>query len=339
MENWASLEQWTRAMIRAQRRGVIPEDGPRLQRSTDDGAVRAVLTGGEINLGGALIPEEMAPTLFTPSTTHRSVWSMCTPWQMRSAILQVPAVYDKSHAAGAAPYGVKFRWNRPGVDSSTTALQSPIRTQQIRLDASGTVEAYTVVDTPLVEDAAAVFADVITMLFGVGLEWEMERVIVRGSGVEEPLGILNSPALVKPSRGTADMIARSDVANLTARLLPACFRRAVWLFNPAAAAELLDVDASIAARDSDAFSIDGRTAIASEHCSALGTSGDLILADLGSYFIGERMLLTVQMSPHPKFEQYRTDVRAVARLDGQPGMVTPITPAQGTDTLSAFVSL
>lgn len=338
MANWESLEQWTRAMIRAQRSGVIPEDGPRLQRATEDGAARAVLTGGEINLGGALIPEEMAPTLFTPPTTDRSVWNMCTPWQMRSAIRQVPAVYDESHAAGAAPYGVKFRWNRPGVDSSSDDLQSPIRTQQIRLDASGTVEAYTVVDTPLVEDAAAEFADVITMLFGVGLEWEMERVIVRGSGVAEPLGILNSPALVKASRKTAAEINNEDLFNLTARLLPACFHRAVWLFNPTASVELR-FNVPFDPGDSNVFSINGRIAIASEHCSVLGTSGDLILADLASYFIGERMLLTVQMSPHPNFEQYRTDVRAVARLDGKPGIASPITQAQGAVTLSAFASL
>ena len=341
MANFASLEEWTRAVIRAQRGGTIDAA---LQRATEDGRVRAVLTGGEIGLGGALIPEEMAATLFIPPTTHRSIWSMCTSWTMSSAILEVPAVYDKTHASGAAPYGVKFRWNRPGVDSSTSTRQSPIRTQQIRLDASGTVEAYTVVNTPLVEDAAGEFADIFTMLFSKGLSWEMERVIVRGSGAGEPVGILNANARVGVTRATASEVDRADIAAMQARLLPGCFGRAVWLFNPAILTTLEGVNDESIVRavprpEVSNMTIDGRPAIASEHCSALGTSGDILLADLAAYFIGNRQQLTVQMSPHPDFPRNRTHVRAIARFDGQPGIVTPITPAQGTDTLSAFVSL
>ena len=334
MANFASLEDWTRAVIRAQTGGAVDEA---LQRATSDGAVKAVLTGQEINLGGALIPEEMAPTLFVPPTTHRSLWSMCTQWQMGSAIRQVPAVYDKTHASGAAPYGVKFKWRRDGTDRS--ADQSPIRFQQIRLDASGTVEAYFVTPTPLVEDAAGEFADIFRVLFSQGLEWEMERVIVRGLGVEEPQGILNSNARVSATRSTANMITRTDLAAMEARLLPACEGRAIWLYNPAAKAQLVNIDDSIVSAGGSGVRIVGRTAMSSEHCSALGSSGDLLLIDPAAYFIGNRQMLDVQLSQHAGFPKYETHVRATARLDGQPGMVTPITPAQGTDTLSAFVSL
>ena len=334
MANFVSLEDWTRAVIRAQTGGTVDEA---LRRATSDGAVKAVLTGEEITLGGALIPEEMAPTLFVPPTTHRSLWNRCTQWQMGSAIRQVPAVYDKTHASGAAPYGVKFKWRRDGPDRSSD--QSPIKFQQIRLDASGTVEAYFVASTPLVEDAAGEFADIFRVLFSEGLAWEMERVIIRGLGVEEPLGVLNSNARVAPTRGTANQIVRTDLAAMEARLLPACEERAIWLYNPAAKAQLVNVDDSIVSSGGSGIRIVGRTAMSSEHCSALGTAGDLILMDPAAYFIGNRQMLEVQMSQHAGFPKYETHVRATARIDGQPGIVTPITPSQGSDTLSAFVSL
>ena len=334
MANFASLEDWTRAVIRAQSGGVVDEA---LQRATSDGAVKAVLTGEEINLGGALIPEELAPTLFVPPTTHSSLWSMCTQWQMGTSIRRVPAVYDKTHAAGAAPYGVKFKWRRDGTDRSSD--QSPIKLQQIRLDASGTVEAYFVTATSLVEDSAGAFADIFRMLFSQGLEWEMERVILRGLGAEEPLGVINANATLAVGRATASQITRPDIAEMLSRLLPACYGRSVWLFNPDAAEEIVDIDDSIASQDGDGFTIAGRRAYPSEHCSALGSSGDLILMDPSAYFIGNRQMLDVQMSQHAGFPNYETHVRATARIAGQPGIVTPITPAQGTDTLSAFVSL
>ena len=334
MANFASLEDWTRAVIRAQTGRAVDEA---LQRVTSDGAVKAVLTGDEINLGGALIPEELAPTLFVPPTTHRSLWSMCTQWQMGASIRQVPAVYDRTHAAGAAPYGVKFKWRRDGTDRS--ADQSPIKFQQIRLDASGTVEAYFVTSTPLVEDAAGDFADIFRVLFSAGLEWEMERVIIRGGGVEEPLGVINSNARVAAGRATALQISRNDIAEMQSRLLPACYPRAIWLFNPAAIHEIADNSFLIINADGSGYTIGGLTAQASEHCSALGSSGDLILIDPSAYFIGNRQMLEVQMSEHAGFPNYETHVRATARIDGQPGMVNPVTPAQGTDTLSAFVTL
>ena len=73
----------------------------------------------------------------------------------------------------------------------------------------------------------------------------------------------------------------------------------------------------------------------------LGTAGDAMLVDLGAYQLYDRQAVMVDLSSlaPEAFGRWRTLVRATARLDGQPGLSKPITPAQGTDTLSAFVVL
>jgi HK97 family phage major capsid protein len=77
-----------------------------------------------------------------------------------------------------------------------------------------------------------------------------------------------------------------------------------------------------------------------ERSVALGTEGDLILADLGYYMIKDGSGPFVQASPHFYFTSNKTVIKIFWNVDGAPWLDEPI-PLQGStsNTVSPFVIL
>ena len=77
-----------------------------------------------------------------------------------------------------------------------------------------------------------------------------------------------------------------------------------------------------------------------EACQALGTVGDIILADLSNYLaVVKSGGLKTDTSIHLFFDQNATAFRFVFRMNGQPWLSAPIARKNGSNTLSHFVSL
>jgi hypothetical protein len=51
------------------------------------------------------------------------------------------------------------------------------------------------------------------------------------------------------------------------------------------------------------------------------------------------MTMTLDTSEHSAFTSDKTDFRIIERLDGQPGLLSPLTPENNGPSLSAFVQL
>ena len=54
-----------------------------------------------------------------------------------------------------------------------------------------------------------------------------------------------------------------------------------------------------------------------EKTPALGTKGDIILAALSAYYIGDRRDMTVAVSPHSRFATDEVEFRFTKRVDGK----------------------
>ena len=78
-----------------------------------------------------------------------------------------------------------------------------------------------------------------------------------------------------------------------------------------------------------------------EHCQTLGTKGDIILADYGQYLVGQKAGggVSTASSIHLKFVEDEVAFRFTIRTDGQPWMLSKITPKHGSNSMSAFVAL
>jgi HK97 family phage major capsid protein len=92
------------------------------------------------------------------------------------------------------------------------------------------------------------------------------------------------------------------------------------------------------------FACLGMPIVATEKCSAVGTVGDVILADFSHYIIGDRGLEISASREAYGYGGYgfltdETFWRVVLRVDGQPLTANPITPYLGGATFSPFVCL
>jgi HK97 family phage major capsid protein len=178
------------------------------------------------------------------------------------------------------------------------------------------------------------------------LRWYVEEAIVNGDGVGKPTGIMNSPCLVTCNRDTASYIKLADIANMWSRRWRGV-NDYVWLIESGASAQLHQMTAATApvympagnVAGSPFGTLYGRPVIETEHCQALNTTGDIILASLSQYQIITKGGVQAAQSIHVAFTTDETAFRFVYRIDGAPTWNSALTPAHGSSTVSPFVCL
>jgi HK97 family phage major capsid protein len=82
----------------------------------------------------------------------------------------------------------------------------------------------------------------------------------------------------------------------------------------------------------------GRPVLPCESCATLGALGDVILTDLGEYLLADRAPNQL-LSIHVKFLENQSACRLTWRVAGQPIPAKPVTPKNGTATVSSIVTL
>lgn len=180
---------------------------------------------------------------------------------------------------------------------------------------------------------------------------------LKGNGVKKPLGALHpdNPALIVVNdEGAAQQsgITWINALAMLARLLPESFDEAQWIVTPDAIPEIFTMALPVGTGGSAVMIGDGGGAKALPttllgipiHWSrkapaTLGTQGDISLVDLSKYVIGDAETMTLDASEHSSFRSDKTDFRIIERVDGQPGLLAPLTPENGGPSLSAFVQL
>mgnify|MGYP004452798569 FL=1 len=83
----------------------------------------------------------------------------------------------------------------------------------------------------------------------------------------------------------------------------------------------------------------GRPVIPTQHCSELGTVGDINLCAWDQYVTATRGGLESQTSIHLWFDQDAVAFKFRMRVDGQPWANSVISPRAGSNTMSAFITL
>jgi len=163
---------------------------------------------------------------------------------------------------------------------------------------------------------------------------------INGTGVHQPMGILNAPCLIQRSKETgqaADTLQIENVFGMASRLLPQCHRKAVWLAHPDTLPQWGALTADMRFIG-PGFYVLGKEVIWTEKCQTLGDKGDLYLADFSKYVIADGGL-TVSSSKHYRFPNNQISWKFILRTGGQPILASAITPKNSSTTLSPFVVL
>lgn len=177
----------------------------------------------------------------------------------------------------------------------------------------------------------------------------LDQAFLTGSGVGQPLGVLNSTCTIsvakESSQSTATVIT-DNITKMFARLHPACMSNAVWVVNNTLVPNLLSLTLGsgtavvrlLQPAADGGWSMLTRPVLFSEKVPALGTKGDIMLCDFSQYAVGMRREVTLDKSQHVGWNTDESGYRTILRVDGQPLWSSAVTPVNG-DTLSCFVTL
>jgi HK97 family phage major capsid protein len=291
--------------------------------------------------GGFLVPEEFYPQLMKAALEESPIMPRATVIPMKRSSIRIPRLVTTSRASTYFG-GVVCYWT----EEAATKTETKPAAGQLRLIAKKLVGMVYCSDE-LVEDSGVTIEAVLDTAFGAAIAFTNDEAFVNGTGVGQPLGIMNSGALIsvtKKTGQTAATIVNENVTKMMARLLPESYNSSIWMVHPSTIPQLASMSVARGSGGGPTFlanapfTIYGRPVFISEHCQQVGTVGDVILADWRYYAVGDRGL-SVAYSTHTKFEEDETCWRLVHRVDGQPMLSSAITPKHGTDTLSAFVAL
>jgi HK97 family phage major capsid protein len=306
----------------------------------------AAASSGEPSGGGFLVPEAFRAELLKLSLERGVVRPRARVVPMETSRVLYPTVDDTSHATNVYG-GVQAFWTpESGTMTDVAATFGRIALEAWKLT------AFANVPNELITDSAVSFEAFIRSTFPEALAWFEDDAFIRGNGAGMPKGFLNAEAAVtvaaEAGQATATIVWE-NIVKMYARMLPQSLSSAVWVVSPDTFPELATMALSVGTGgapvwlnngvEGPAATILGRPVVISEKVSALGTAGDINFVDFSYYLIGDRQAMTVESSPHFRFQNGETSYKFVTRVDGRPWLQSAITPRNSGPTLSPFVKL
>ena len=298
--------------------------------------------------GGFLVFPEHRNELFMIDPLAQLVRQRAFVIPMRARVMQIP-VLDQTGAptAGSSYYGGAIPY---WTEEAASKDESQPKFRQVELVAHK-LAVYTEASDELLADSAIPLEALLQQLFRGVVVNEEEWTFINGTGAGQPLGIVT--ANVTAGLGPTIVVARTGagaivVADIFNMLTAFQGRSPVWIAHQSTMPQILGLNGPAGnasyvwignGRDQMPTTLMGYPIYFVENAMPLGTQGDIVLADLSKYVIGDRQMVTIDASKEYRFRYDITSWRAVHRVDGRPWLSAPITYRDGTTTVSPFVIL
>lgn len=293
--------------------------------------------------GGFLVPEALRSQVFAYLAPAIIRPRSAAVYPMSTLRLSVPVLDNLSQASGKqALGGLTFAVTEEGAGITPTTPA----VERLVLEARKIAAYLEGVPDEFADDAAGAFSDFLARVIGLGYAWEEDDLFISGTGVGEPQGLVNAACAVAVTRANSGQApVDADVIAMFKALAPPSKQHGLtpgvtevaWLVSasvmdallelyylPAGASPTSGAPVSVPSwfsmgdGDKIAPSFMGLPAIVTDHQPAAGTAGDLILADLRHYAIGDRMALTIERSRKGAgFVTGTSNWRVKSRVDGR----------------------
>jgi len=256
---------------------------------------------------------------------------------------------DETSRAATRYGGIKGYW----ADEADEKTASKPKFRKIELTLNKLIGLCYLTDE-LMDDAAAIESFVRDAFVGE-FGFLMDDAIYNGIGGGQPLGIMNAGCLVTVPKETgqdAKTVVSENIVNMYSRRFATMTDNYIWLYNQDIEPQLFTMSLAVGTggipvymppgglADTPYARILGRPAFAIEHSPTLGTTGDIVLANLqNGYILAEKGGIKSDMSIHVRFIYDEQVFRFILRVDGQPVRATALTPAKGASDQSHFISL
>lgn len=258
------------------------------------------------------------------------------------------------------PVDTSTPWGGTGVLSYWTA-EGAAKQQSKPAFENVTVKAHTLatlvpVTEELLEDAPALDG-YLRMAVPREMDFKISNALIRGSGVGQPLGILNAAGLVTvaaEAAQTADTLVAANIFKMYSRMPVTSRQTAVWLIHPDAEQQLYGL--TIANQpvflpagglaDAPFGRLMGRPVIPHQVTETVGDLGDIMFVDFNEYMSltktgGGRDAngMRSDVSIHLWFDQDLVAYRFTIRIGGQPIWNSTIAQRDGSSVQSPYVTL
>lgn len=303
--------------------------------------------------GGFLVQTDQASVLFESMMEGGQITSRVNriPISSNANGIKIPTIDEKSRVDGSRWGGVQSYW--AGEAATVNATKPTFREIELSLKKLFGLMYAT---EELLQDSSALNA-VAGQAFSEEMTFKAEDAIVNGDGVGKPLGWMNSGAVIevaKEGSQAAATVVTNNILKMWARMPSRARQRAVWFINQDIEPQLFTLTLGSGTAvvllyrppgvegpnaNSPFGTLLGRPVVPVEYAQTLGTKGDISLVDLGSYIMIDKEGVRQNASMHVRFIYDEMTFKWTFRADGQPTWRQPVTPKNGTSSLSPFVTL
>jgi HK97 family phage major capsid protein len=300
--------------------------------------------------GGFLVGKDVAGEILQTAHDVGLLYPKCSPITISSNAnaVTINGVDETSRATGSRWGGVQIY--HAAEAATATAAKPKFRPIEMKLKK---LLGFFYATDEVLQDAAAL-GSVAQQAFAEEFAFVLDDVVVRGNGAGQGLGLLNAGATVSVAKETGQpngTFVAENVSKMWQRMLPRARARAVWYINSEVEPQLDSLNIGVGTsgqlvylpagglKDSPTPMLKGRPVVTIEQASALGTVGDVILADLGYMYYASKGAMEQAESMHVQFLTGENTFRFSLRYDMQPSLASAITPYKGSGTQSPFVTL
>ena len=300
--------------------------------------------------GGFLVQTDFATEVLQGMLAGGEILSRVRriPMSSNANGIKINAINETSRALGSRWGGIRAYWAAEA--AALTASRPKFR--RIELELHKLIGLF-YATSELLQDASALEA-VARNGFTEELRFAVEDAIFQGTGAGQPLGILNAGAIVSQAKETgqaAATVVAQNIMKMVTRIPARNFANAVWYINQEIWPQLVQMYVAIGTGGQLVYmpptgvsgspwgTLYGRPVVPIEYAAALGTVGDIVLADMSEYIIIDKGTMDWAASMHVQFLTDEMTYRMTYRIDGQPTLNSVITAYKGTATQAHFVSL
>lgn len=250
---------------------------------------------------------------------------------------------DETDVSASVFGGVQMYWAAEG---ATVAASRP-KFKELKLDLEKMM-GFAYATDELLQDAAFMTGFFGTA-FTVAANRLLEDAIICGDGEGKPKGILSSGGLITVGvdAGQKEALNAQNILKMWSSALVSGRKNMVWLMHPDLEDQLPQLmlgdkliwmpEGGISGAQYQ--TILGRPVLFNDNCQAIGTKGDVLLADLKQYMLLKKGTAKQDWSMHVEFLTDQQCFRMVLRCNGIPKVAAPVKLKNSTRTRSPYVAL
>jgi HK97 family phage major capsid protein len=340
---FSSFGDFLGAVIRSSQPGGSMD--PRFEKRAASG-----MSTGVPSDGGFLVGTDIMSEIFKLTYDRALVANRCRKVQVGSNSngIAMNAIDETSRATGSRMGGIRGYWKAEADKATATTPKF----KKIKMDLEKLMTFVYLTEETLTDTTAldSMVGDMVADEFA----WLLDDAIINGLGSGLPLGIMNSDAMVsvaKEGSQSDDTITYPNVLKMWGRMWARSRPNSVWYINQDCEQQLHQMSLVVSDGGAPVYlpaggasvqpfsTLFGRPVIPVEQCQTVGDNGDILLSDMSQYMLIEKGGVNRDASMHVRFLYDEQLLRFTYRVNGQPLWNSALTPANGSNTLSPFVSL